>query len=428
MSSRDFFDMYFDYVGETESPMIFHRWSIITSVAASLGRRGYVQLGHYKIWPNMFSMLVGVSGCRKDSALNIAKALMKESGYNKFSSNKTSKEKFVSDLCDRNHLADDTDTRDLIQEIMDCKVSNTTSKPAECFIALGEFSDFLGQNNIDFITMLGALWDVPEQYEHRIKTGKSPFVDRPIISILGGSTPTGFSLTFPPDIIGQGFLSRLLLIYGEPTGKRIAWPSRPSLDGNLVDRLKHIRTIPNESELTVQPDAKKLIGQIYNNNVAVNDPRFSSYQSRRHVHLLKLCGALSCLNMDNNSCMGDITKDNVIEANTILHYTETRMPLALGEFGRGKNADVSNLIMEELVRAHDPVSIQQLWRIVGHDLNTMMDLNSIMSGLISTEKVQVVVVGNKNLFLPNHKKAASYKAEFLNKDILTDEERVTCGF
>ena len=136
----------------------------------------------------------------------------------------------------------------MLADILDCKVSDTNSKPAECFIALGEFADFLGQNNIDFITMLGALWDVPDQYEHRIKTGKSPFVDRPIVSILGGSTPTGFSLTFPPDIIGQGFLSRLLLIYGEPTGKRIAWPSRPSLDGRLVDRLKHIRSIPNESE------------------------------------------------------------------------------------------------------------------------------------------------------------------------------------
>lgn len=428
MSSKEFFDLYFEHVGDTESPMIFHRWAILSSISAALGRNAYVELGHYKIYPNMFNMLIGVSGCRKDSAINISKKLLKKAGYDCFSSNKTSKEKFISDLCDRNSLPNDGSID--LTDLGNMRVDDLLSRPAECYIALGEFQDFLGQNNLDFITMLGALWDMPDTYEHRIKTGRSPNVDRPTVSILGGSTPTGFSLIFPPEIVGQGFLSRLILIHGEPTFKKIAWPKRPKDDPRLIQRIKEIMGIKVDTKFDMTDSAYDMIGEIYETNIVMDDPRFTSYQSRRHIHLLKLCAVLSCLNFD--SPIGLITKENVLEANTILYYTEQRMPLALGEFGRGRNSEVSNAIMENLTKANKPLSMQDLWRIVGHDLNSIKDLQEIMRGLQSTEKIQAITITESNVqasgFLPNKKRVDYFKAHMLAPHILTEEERGTCGF
>jgi len=436
MSSKQFFSEYLKYVGDTESPVIFHRWAIISAISASIGRRAYVPLGHYKIWANTFTLLIGVSGSRKDSAINIAKALMKAAGYSNFSSNKTSKEKFISDLCEANFRVspEDEDALQGLKDIGNIRISDVESKPAECFIALGEFQDFLGQNNLDFITMLGALWDMPDNYEHRIKSGKSPKVDRPTVSILGGSTPTGFSLIFPPEIVGQGFLSRILLIYGEPTFKKIAWPTRPTANPSLVSRLRLIRTMHSDTKITLTPEAKEKIKQIYHVNLVLNDPRLVSYQSRRHIHLLKLCAILSCMNnlptdglvanlqTREEAQLGVVNVQNVLEANTILYYTEQRMPLALGEFGHGKYSEVSNAIMDDLNRSKKPKSIPELWKIVGHDLNTQKDLLDIMRGLQSTGKVQIITSGNMTRFLPDRHHTSYFGDEFLSGDILTDEE------
>lgn len=427
MSSKPFFDMYFEHIGDTEAPFIFHRWSIITSLAAVLGRRGYISLGHYKIYPNMFSMLVGVSGCRKDSAINISKALLKQAGYKYFSSNKTSKEKFISDLCDRNKKEMETE-EGLLLAMENCTIEDSNSKPAECFIALGEFQDFLGQNNLDFITMLGALWDMPDSYEHRIKTGRSPNVDRPTVSVLGGSTPTGFSLIFPPEIVGQGFLSRLLLVYGEPTFKRIAWPKKPKSDPRLVQKIKEIVAMKNDTNFIISPEAVKLITRIYQTNISLEDPRFASYQSRRHIHLLKLCSVLSCMNMGLGE-FATVTAQNVLEANTILYYTEQRMPLALGEFGRGKYSEVSNAIMEELSKASTPLGLMDLWKVVGHDLTNIQELAGIMKSLQGTEKVQTVLDKEAGMqkFLANKKRKSYFSKDLLCPDILTEEEMLGSG-
>jgi len=78
--ARDFFNNYYDYVGDTESPLIFHRWSILSGVAASLGRRCHIPLGYYKIYPAMYTMLVGASGTRKSSATSLAAKVLKD-GY-----------------------------------------------------------------------------------------------------------------------------------------------------------------------------------------------------------------------------------------------------------------------------------------------------------------------------------------------------------
>jgi len=418
----DLFKNYFDYIGQTEAPAIFHRWSLLSCVGATLGRKCHVPLGHFKIYPNMYVMLIGGSGTRKSVAINRAKKLLRLAGYENFAANKTSKEKFILDLMDKNHGGGISN----ITSLSDTYIHETTRSSAEMFIVSDEFQDFLGLGNLDFITLLGRLWEGRDEYEHRIKNGKSAIVVEPTIAILGGSTPTSFGLTFPPEILGQGFLSRILLIYGDITEKRISWPLPPSkqLESQLVAALRRIHSFP-KFEFALTSEARSLLDAIYQANIKILDPRFVSYETRRHEHLLKLCGIIRSLTHDKD--YKTIVKDDVLMANTMLCAAERHMPYALGEFGKGKFSDTSNAIMEALNRSKLPLSLSELWKMVAQDLNSQNDLVGILRGLQSIDKIQTVEVNCEIKFLPKKETVRQLDEKFLMPDCLTEEEIILGG-
>src|SRR5690348_7180069 len=92
------FDTYFEYVKETEPPIIFHRWSLIGALSAYLGRQCWLPFGTMRIFPNQYIMLVGNPGTRKSTAIKGAKRVLSATGYSTFAAERTSKEKFLLDL------------------------------------------------------------------------------------------------------------------------------------------------------------------------------------------------------------------------------------------------------------------------------------------------------------------------------------------
>ncbi len=94
----NFIDSYLHYIGHSESPTTFQRWSIITALSAWLGKRFYLKHGHSQINSNMYVMLMGAAGTRKSTAIKVASKLLKKAGYSTFSSSKCSKEQFLVDL------------------------------------------------------------------------------------------------------------------------------------------------------------------------------------------------------------------------------------------------------------------------------------------------------------------------------------------
>ena len=221
--SKKFFDLYFEYagVGRSESPAVFHRWAIIGCVGTMLGRQVRIPFGHGQIYPNQFIMLMGTPGTRKSTAINTAVKVLKSTGYTRFAGDKTSKEAFLRDM-KQNDATDFLSDADLEEMTLD--------SPAEVCIAADEFTDFVGQNNMDFLTMLTKLWDCPPDYKNPKMQGKNVAVHQPTVNILSGNTLQGFSLAFPAEALGNGFMSRLLFIHGEPTGKKVTFPQPPEFE------------------------------------------------------------------------------------------------------------------------------------------------------------------------------------------------------
>ena len=224
----DFISAYFRYIGDTEAPMTFHRWACLAILGAWIGRDYSFQFGHFNIKPNVYCMLMGSAGTRKSTAIKIASRLLMKAGYNTIAADRTTKEKFLMDLSGASDLIVDANGKKSEDEILEENIfGSDLGHIPEILIAADEFNTFVGNGNIEFLSMLGVLWDHEGPFKNKVKNSKSVELDDPFVSIIAGNTPTGFSLAFPAESIGQGIFSRIVLVHGESPGRKITFPVSP---------------------------------------------------------------------------------------------------------------------------------------------------------------------------------------------------------
>lgn len=429
------FSLYFSYVRETEPPIIFHRWSIITAVAAMLGRQTWISFGDGRIFPNMYVMLIGESGTRKSAAILKAKKSIARAGYRTFAADSTSREKFLMDLAGEPEFDDIASktgrSRTLPMEsvleslrLVDPSNGEHDGIPKEVFIVADEFNEFAGNGNVDFLTTLGKLWDWDDDillYEERFKNSKSVKIYQPTINMLGGNTHQGFKLAFPEYMIGQGFFSRQILIYSEPSGIKITFPPPPppELKQKLTEKLQKIKdTVKGQMEISQQ--ALVALDIIYRTWKPIEDTRLRSYGGRRDKHLNKLCMIIAAMRCDTK-----INKQDVILANTILTYAEASMSKAMGEFGKNRDSEAAHNIMTALYDAAAELApraltTEELWKVVRRDLNKREQMMDVISGLAHAGKLKPHE-HEKGKWLPVQKQIATGKeAHFVDINLLLE--------
>ena len=395
-------------MGESESPAVYHRWTALSILGALLGRNVYLPFGNSEIYPNMYVMLMGSAGARKGTAINPGRKLLRAAGYNTFAADAVSKEMFLADMGRKNdEIVEDLNLETLIED-----------SPTETYVVAEEFNDFIGQGDLPFCTRLTKLWDNLDEFRHPKLHGKSVYIYKPTISILGANTQQNFAMAIPAEAIGNGFCSRFLFIHSEPSGKKITFPAQPSKEivDSLVNRLKKIHT-KAKGPVIIDQTAIPIFDRIYKEFKPIDDPRFLHYSTRRFTHLLKLCIITASANFRDT-----ITAEDAINCNTVLHFAERKMPKALGEFGKARNSSVSAAVLDYLNRVRDPQSMNELWKIVSKDLNKFSELQDVIIGLTKADKIQLVKVGRKQGYLPKHEIAESWDEDLLNLNYLTDDE------
>ncbi len=407
----DFMSIYMRYTAETECPALFHRWSALTCLAAWIGRRIYFPFGHSNIHANMYVMLIGKAGTKKSTAVKIGCKLLKSAGYKKFAADKIRQEKFLIDLAKTDQLGDSEDILD-----MNLFGDDLAVEPCESFVAADEVNNFIGVGNLEFMSILGELWDYDDVFEYRLKNSESVDIPYPTISILSGNTFVGFNRLFPPEAIEQGFFSRMLFIYGEPTGVKYTIPKSPDpeIKAALIAKLHEIKD-KVVGQVTITPDAYTILDKIYKSDDSMDDVRFEAYETRRIQHLLKLCMIVAASRVSTV-----IDKDVILEANTILTFTEQLMPKALGEFGRAKNSGSTHKVMSIIDDASLPITTQDIWKSVFQDFENLNQLIQILGNLTVAKKIQSVKGGG---YLPIRKIRGGGINGAVDWNILTKEER-----
>lgn len=408
--TQDLISKYIDLVSDTEVPKLFHRWSILAGIGAILGRRVWVDAGIDLYYPNLYVMFVAPPGTKKSTAIKIVKRFLKKANYVNFSAERTTKEKFLIDLASG---LSDGDEFGLLDKAVFADLA-ADGDDRETFITADEFTNFFGNNILEFVSLLGELWDYKGEYTLRVKNSESVIIPNPYVSILSGCTPETMHSAFPASVIGQGFFSRLLFVYAKGTDKSIAFPTPMNediMDEFATELLQMRAQVSGEIKLT--SGARKLLEEIYSSPHQISDSRFTYYAARRFPQLLKLCLIHAVADFSEV-----IDTQHVRRANTILYHTEYYMPRALGALGRAADSEVSHKVVE-IIEANPGKEMGELWKYINHDLREMKDLATVIQGLLLAEKI----FSDQGRFYCNHVTKEEPDTSHFDWDYLTDEER-----
>jgi hypothetical protein len=408
VSHPDLFDLYFEYRKNTESPAIFHRWALTACIGAWMGRQVWIPFGSTKIHPQQYIMFVGDPGSRKTATINMAVSILRSAGYNTFAAQRTSKEKFLLDLAgEPEEIPGKTGgkERSALEELDDIQLLDIKDDtPKEVFVNADEFNNFMGPGNLEFQSILGELWDWDNPdagYRFRLKNSRSIDIFQPTVSILAGNTPSNFALCFPPASVGQGFMSRLILIHGEGTGRKITFPEEPS-ESLKEGILRHLLVMKQQlhGKMLIDKEATHMLDMIYKTWPDLEDLRFKHYSTRRFTHLLRLCIIYACARHSQQ-----IEPIDVIRANTVLAYAETIMPKALGELGKSKHSEAANKVMQALFSSKVPLTTGYLWKVVRSDLDRPQDLTQVLINLQYADQIHSTVseIDGQQGYLPKTK-------------------------
>lgn len=406
----EFFADYLEYSGGGETPQTFNRWAAIGMVGAWMGRQVHFKFGNANLHTNQYIMLLGSAGTKKNTAINTAKRLLKSAGYSSFASEKTSKEKFLQDLAESSSAGEKNLGNYLDESLWGEKDSSDFT---EIWIAKGEFNDFFSNNILDFVSMLGELWDFEGVYENRIKSGASVLIPNPTISIVGGNTQTAFAAAFPPEAVGQGFFSRVLAIYAKPTGVKVTWPKSPS-DSETAELVKRLHEIKEKciGEIKFSETAKKLTEKIYTTWEPLSDIRFESYGNRRLTHLIKLAMIHAV-----SRCSTTVEEIDLVRANTVLSHAEEFMPRAYGDFGASKTSAQTHKILQ-IMDDSNGMTLQELWTFLQADFDKLENFTAAVSGLVHAGRMS----NYEGKLYPVKKVIARVTNDILDYSYLTKEE------
>lgn len=398
---------YLQMVEDTESPRIFHIWSAVFGIAASLGRRVWLPFGTFDIFPNHYILLVGTPGTRKSTAMNQAKKALRSSTGVRFAPADTGGQRqglvlaMLGGEADKEFLgAAELGGRD--NTIMTLtQLDQVTNDPDEneqtrfideadkhhIAVVASEFSRFIGQNNLAMLDFLGERYD-GEPYTY--KTRQSEIVlEKNLLNLLACTTPVSMANSLPPGAGGQGFLSRMVLVYGARKYRMIARPRAPDVE--LVMRVKDtLNNVYHKTRgiVTETDGARSYSESLYGYALDIADSRFGYYNERRYTHLIKLAMCLCAARSNGETDSLCIVQDDYEEAHRILRATERGMPDALGEFGMNPLAMLKQEILEQLRATQGPLTLEQVVAMFHRDARSH-EITEVVNDLIRMGQVRM---------------------------------------
>lgn len=402
--NTQFLNDYLQMVEETESPRIFHIWSAIWAVSSSLGRRCWLPFGTFDTLPNHYALLVGTPGTRKSTAVNIAKKVLKQSTGVRFAPSDTGfqrqglvlalqgPESNGLNFSEQARIAAAGDSIASLTQLDELMTPSSDEEVRDSFvdeadkhhiaIAASEFSRVIGQNNHSMLDFLGERYD-GEDYEYQTRQSHIKLKNT-LINMAACTTPSSIANSLPPQAGGQGFLSRIILVYGAKKYKKVPRPDAPPIEsvGKVKDVLSDVY-YKMAGAFDETKDAASYCETLYDYVPEITDNRFIYYAERRFTHLLKLAMVLASTRMELM-----IRKQDYEEAHRILRATEQGMPDALGEFGMNPLAQLKQEILEQLRAAQGPLALEQMIAMFHRDARSN-EIAEVINDLVRTKQAVV---------------------------------------
>lgn len=276
-------------------------------------------MGHFQWSPNFYIVFVAPPGIiSKSTTANIGMSLLREVPGIFFGPNVATWQSLLTSL------AGSTESFEL--------PDHTLLPMSSISIVASEFGSFLNPNDREMVDVLVDLWDGRSgAFEKWTKSSGNDRIINPWINIIACTTPAWIAGNFPEYMIGGGFSSRTIFVYGEKKRRLIAYPqfeqqeNQEELREQLIHDLEYI-SVNLVGEFKLSPEALAFGRQWYEelyekNKDLLATERFAGYVARKQTHLHKLAMVLSASYKDELL----ITAEDLINANALLANIESMM-------------------------------------------------------------------------------------------------------
>lgn len=259
---------------ESSIPKQFVYWAGISAISSVVKDQIWLDRFIYKVYPNVYILLVAESGSMKSAAVDIAQDLVLEVNNNRVFNGRYTLE-FVIDELSKAHTFED---------------GRPPLTTASGFWPASELTSCL--INADSLTTMRHLYDRnynKGRWEYGTRNKGKVVLERPCITLFGATTPKDFSEFFKEKDVEGGFIARTVLVLETQLGKRnplLEPPENLASIPKLARHLKDISQLKGPVEWTVA--GKKAFREWHAefNPKSIDDP--TGTVNRVEDHIIKL--------------------------------------------------------------------------------------------------------------------------------------------
>lgn len=318
---KNFIESFTKYLSLVESPQLYKTWAGITCISGALERRCWItnREGHGRsmyVYPTMMVLIMGETASGKSPPINLCRELWKAVPQLRIGEDSMTAAAFYDAIAESTKILD--------------PASHTFGHPIS--IAADEMAAFFVDYDKELLAAFIQAYDCRHELSQRRRGAGTIRLDHPCLNLLLGGQPKMFPNFFPEQAFDQGFMRRVIVVYGEKKTRmpffQLAEIGDANVDAELGDDLKHdLLAIANMTgPFTWTPDAvEKFTAWDSHREDWPTHPRMSQYNEHRTVNCAKIAMLLSAAESDNRI----INLEHFNLAVTMLREVEHDMPKVL---------------------------------------------------------------------------------------------------
>jgi len=363
-----------------EAPPQFYFWTAVATVAATLRRRVWLDMGTFTWYPNLYTVLVAPPGIvQKSSTSDLGMRLVKQiPGISQGPTTLTWQSIYDAFLA--------------VGTEFPITPTETRSEYA-LYVNSPELGITLNMKDTDMINQLIHMWDGYE-LKKRTRMDGELLIPTPCLNLITCTTPSWIAENVPQYLIGGGLTSRMLFIYGDKKARYVAYPQRhlppdyTERQGKLLRDLERISQIVGGFSLT--PEAYAWGEEWYEHFHKVEAPKLDKtliggYIARKQTLVHKVAMVLS-ISRDSSLV---INRETLERASKLVSELEDNMPKVFSQIGTNKDSNASYQVLSFLERYGGQADFNILYRYMHPHYPNPEVFQDILVGMIEAGLIRI---------------------------------------